>query len=278
MRRERRECPARERCLARDKASLARSFSASNGYQQARQHERGDRPGIQCQCHRTSLPPRLSHTRCPVVSIGRKRGAERPSPTISCLSWERSLHSACAPVETTEVTCDSLAGSRLDMSLRSELARILQQEDINFLLTNRIPRRLVTRFLGWFSKIENPVVARASIAVWRLFADLDLSDARLQSFREPACLLHARAEAGRALGRCRSAGAREPVRCHRRRLRGGRRHPGASGQGFPVHAAGPAGRSGVDRGLPRWPVRDAPAHLEHVPPVSCARMTARSST
>ena len=69
------------------------------------------------------------------------------------------------------------------MSLRSELARIVQQEDINFLLTNRIPRRLATRFLGWFSQIENPVVARGSIAVWRLFADLDLSDARLQSFK-----------------------------------------------------------------------------------------------
>ena len=69
------------------------------------------------------------------------------------------------------------------MTLRSKLARIVQQEDINFLLTNRIPRRLVTRFLGWFSQIENPVVAWASIGVWRLFADLDLSDARLQSFK-----------------------------------------------------------------------------------------------
>ena len=69
------------------------------------------------------------------------------------------------------------------MSLRAELARIVQQEDINFLLTNRIPRRLATRFLGWFSQIETPVMARASIAVWRLFADLDLSDARLPSFK-----------------------------------------------------------------------------------------------
>ncbi len=69
------------------------------------------------------------------------------------------------------------------MSLRSELTKILHQEDINFLLTNRIPRRLVTRFLGWFSKIENPLVARSSIAIWRLFADLDLSDARQKSFR-----------------------------------------------------------------------------------------------
>src|SRR5258708_12030760 len=69
------------------------------------------------------------------------------------------------------------------MSLRRERARIPQQEDITCLLTHRIPRRLVTRFLGWFSQIENPVVARASIGVWRLFADLDLSDARLQSFK-----------------------------------------------------------------------------------------------
>ena len=68
------------------------------------------------------------------------------------------------------------------MSLRSELLKILHQEDINFLLTNRIPRRLVTKGMGWFSKIENPAVARAAIAVWRLFADLDLSDARRHSF------------------------------------------------------------------------------------------------
>ena len=68
------------------------------------------------------------------------------------------------------------------MKIRSELAKILQHEDINFLLTNRIPRRLATRFLGWFSQIENPLVARASIAVWRLFADLDLSDAKAQTF------------------------------------------------------------------------------------------------
>ena len=69
------------------------------------------------------------------------------------------------------------------MKIRSELAKVLQHEDINFLLTNRIPRRLATRFLGWFSRIENPLVARASIAVWRVFADLDLGDAKQQSFK-----------------------------------------------------------------------------------------------
>ena len=56
------------------------------------------------------------------------------------------------------------------------------QEDLNFLLTNRIPRGLLTRFMGWFSQIRHPLVCRASIAVWRLFTDLDLSDARRQRF------------------------------------------------------------------------------------------------
>jgi phosphatidylserine decarboxylase len=72
------------------------------------------------------------------------------------------------------------------------LLKVLHQEDINFLLTNRIPRRLATRCIGWFSKIENPLLARASIAVWRLFADLDLGDARQQSFNSlHACFTRA---------------------------------------------------------------------------------------
>ena len=58
----------------------------------------------------------------------------------------------------------------------------MQQEDINFLLTNRIPRRLVTRFVGWLSRIEQPLVRDVSIAVWRLFSDLDLSEAKKTSF------------------------------------------------------------------------------------------------
>jgi phosphatidylserine decarboxylase len=61
--------------------------------------------------------------------------------------------------------------------------KIVQQEDLNFLITNRIPRRLATRFVGWFSKIENPLVRDASIGCWRFFADLDLSEARETRFR-----------------------------------------------------------------------------------------------
>src|SRR5262245_49398341 len=60
--------------------------------------------------------------------------------------------------------------------------RLLLQEDLNFLLTNRIPRYAATRFMGWFSKIRHPLITRVSIAVWRLFTDLDLSDAKEQEF------------------------------------------------------------------------------------------------
>jgi phosphatidylserine decarboxylase len=68
------------------------------------------------------------------------------------------------------------------MTVRSELAKIFLREDINFLLTNRIPRQFATRFIGWFSQIEHPILARASIGIWRLFADLDLSESRIQRF------------------------------------------------------------------------------------------------
>jgi phosphatidylserine decarboxylase len=69
------------------------------------------------------------------------------------------------------------------MTARSKLAGIFMQEDINFLLTNRIPRRLANRFIGWFSRIESPLLARASIALWRLFSDLDLSDSKTRHFK-----------------------------------------------------------------------------------------------
>ena len=62
------------------------------------------------------------------------------------------------------------------------LRHLLQQEDLNFLLTNRVPRIALTRFMGWYSKLRLPGLARASIALWRCFTDLDLSDARAQRF------------------------------------------------------------------------------------------------
>jgi phosphatidylserine decarboxylase len=69
------------------------------------------------------------------------------------------------------------------MTLRATIMNIVQQEDVNFLLTNRIPRRLLTRFMGWFSRIEQPLIRDLSLRTWRFFSGLDLSDAKQSSFR-----------------------------------------------------------------------------------------------
>jgi len=59
-----------------------------------------------------------------------------------------------------------------------------QQEQLNFLLTNRIPRRLATRFMGWLSSIESPRLTRLLIQIWRTFADdLNLEEAQQREFR-----------------------------------------------------------------------------------------------
>jgi phosphatidylserine decarboxylase len=68
------------------------------------------------------------------------------------------------------------------MTIRSQLVRIFRQEDLNFLLTNRIPRHALTRFMGWFSRIEQPLVRDLSICAWRLFADLNLAEAKKVRF------------------------------------------------------------------------------------------------
>src|SRR5260370_35885283 len=69
------------------------------------------------------------------------------------------------------------------MTIKALISALSQQEDLNFLLTNRIPRAAATRFMGWFSKIENPYVRDLSIACWRLFSDLDLSEAKKTEFK-----------------------------------------------------------------------------------------------
>jgi phosphatidylserine decarboxylase len=69
------------------------------------------------------------------------------------------------------------------MTLRLQVARLFGQDNINFLITNRIPRRLLGRLLGRFSKIEQPLIRDLSIAVWRFFSDVELSDAKTTRFR-----------------------------------------------------------------------------------------------
>jgi phosphatidylserine decarboxylase len=69
------------------------------------------------------------------------------------------------------------------MTARSLIDRIVQQEDINFLLTNRIPRRRLTQLLGWLSRIEHPWLCGVCIFLWRLFTDLDLGEAKETRFK-----------------------------------------------------------------------------------------------
>ncbi|MBB3195262.1 archaetidylserine decarboxylase [Roseateles terrae] len=71
----------------------------------------------------------------------------------------------------------------MSMKLASWRDRLTQQEQLNFLLTNRVPRLALTRFMGWYSRIESPWLTRLSVAVWRLFTDLDLSEAEPRDYR-----------------------------------------------------------------------------------------------
>jgi phosphatidylserine decarboxylase len=55
-------------------------------------------------------------------------------------------------------------------------------EAFTFLFTNRIPRQALTLFMGWFSKLEHPLLAQFSIALWKRFADLGLHEAKKDRF------------------------------------------------------------------------------------------------
>ena len=61
--------------------------------------------------------------------------------------------------------------------------RLLMQEDINFLLTNRLPRRWATQWVGRIARVEHPLVRIPALALWRGFAGVDLSDAATTRFR-----------------------------------------------------------------------------------------------
>lgn len=65
----------------------------------------------------------------------------------------------------------------------SPIQKLSSVEQLNFLLTNRIPRRQLTILMGRLSKIESPVFTEAAIQVWKAFAsDLDFSESKEQRF------------------------------------------------------------------------------------------------
>lgn len=67
--------------------------------------------------------------------------------------------------------------------MRGPIMRFFLNEDINFLVTNRLPRRFATQLVGRLARIEHPLIARPSLALWKFFAGVDLSDARTTRFK-----------------------------------------------------------------------------------------------
>lgn len=55
-------------------------------------------------------------------------------------------------------------------------------EALNFIVTNRLPRRLATRIVGRISKSRAWPVAPVSLALWKLFCGVDLRDAERTGF------------------------------------------------------------------------------------------------
>jgi len=118
--------------------------------------------------------------------------------------------------------------------LRAAIRAVACHEDVDFLLTNRIPRRLATRCFGWFSKLEQPLVRDLSIGVWRLFSDLNLDEAREEHFRSPHdCFIrrlkddarHIESDQNLLVSPC-DASSLVRAWIDDRRLRTGRIHPG----------------------------------------------------
>ena len=69
------------------------------------------------------------------------------------------------------------------MGLGRIILNFTRRDGVSFVLANRVPRYALTRFMGWFSKVEFAPVRNASLAVWKAFCDVDLSDARSTEFR-----------------------------------------------------------------------------------------------
>lgn len=69
-------------------------------------------------------------------------------------------------------------------TLRSMLDTVTGHPGVNFAVTNRIPRRLLTRLVARLSRIENRAVYRLSMALWQMGAgSLHLEEAERQDFR-----------------------------------------------------------------------------------------------
>jgi phosphatidylserine decarboxylase len=88
------------------------------------------------------------------------------------------------------------------MTIRAVITGLSENERLNFFLTNRIPRRALTRFMGWFSKIERPLIRDGSLAIFKLICAPDLTEAKKSSFRSlHDCFIRELRDGARAIDR-----------------------------------------------------------------------------
>jgi len=70
------------------------------------------------------------------------------------------------------------------MSASGTAEGLTWRDELQFLLTNRVPRHALSQAMGWLSRIESPLLARIALSIWRLFdGDFRLEEAEAQSFR-----------------------------------------------------------------------------------------------
>jgi phosphatidylserine decarboxylase len=68
------------------------------------------------------------------------------------------------------------------MTLRKIFDAFAANERLNFTLTNRLPRRAVSRLMGRVAAVESRLVSAPAIAAFRFFCAPDLSEARRSEF------------------------------------------------------------------------------------------------
>ena len=71
----------------------------------------------------------------------------------------------------------------IDVELQSTSAAQGLGSWVNYVLTNRLPRRVANGVMKRLSKIEHPCISQPALWLWRALADIDLSDARTTKFK-----------------------------------------------------------------------------------------------
>ena len=70
------------------------------------------------------------------------------------------------------------------------------RDELNFRLTNHIPRRLASLWVGRISRSENPLIREVALWCWRRFSALDLSEAETTRFPSMQACFTRRLRAG----------------------------------------------------------------------------------